>query len=73
MTDPKEKTKKPQIREREPKKATPPGIFDNLRRLPHPVEEIMGLTMARTVESETTQPIPTHPNPSQPIPTHPNP
>lgn len=39
MAEPKEK---PTIRKRTPKKATA-GIFDNLRQLPHPVEEFLGL------------------------------
>jgi hypothetical protein len=47
MTDPKE-AKKPEIKIRQPKKATP-GIFDNLRTpQPHPVEEILGLVQTAT-------------------------
>jgi DNA-binding MarR family transcriptional regulator len=42
MADPKEKTK-PAVKTREPKKVTH-GTFDNLRQLPHPVEELLGLT-----------------------------
>jgi hypothetical protein len=49
VTDPKEQNK-PAVRTREPKKKTPPGIFDNLRKLPqpHPVEEILGLVQVET-------------------------
>jgi hypothetical protein len=43
MVKPKEKGKN-KIPVREPQKRTPSGIFDNLRRLPHPVEEILGLS-----------------------------
>ena len=66
MTDPKETSPKHKVRSREPKKATAAGIFDNLRKLPHPVEEILGLTVLGAQNSLT------HPNPSQPIPTYPN-
>jgi hypothetical protein len=41
MTDPKEKRVKPSIPIREPHKRTRTGIFDNLRPLPHPIEEIL--------------------------------
>jgi hypothetical protein len=44
MTDPKEK-QKPVITKREPKKVKSSGLFDNLRPLPHPIEEIMGLNV----------------------------
>jgi hypothetical protein len=69
MTDPKEKSK-PGVPTRTPQKKTSSGMFDNLRPLPHPIEEILGL-------ANSSQPIPTHPNaahpnPAQPIPTHPN-
>ncbi|MGI8566583.1 MAG: hypothetical protein ACR2LZ_08900 [Pyrinomonadaceae bacterium] len=77
MTDPKETSPKHKVRSREPKKATAAGIFDNLRKLPHPVEEILGLTVLGAQSSLThpnpSQPIPSHPNLSQPIPSHPNP
>lgn len=42
MTDAKEKRAKPNIPVREPHKRTKTGIFDNLRQLPHPVEEFLG-------------------------------
>src|ERR1044072_7360355 len=42
MTDAKEKRIKPRIPVREPHKRTKTGIFDNLRQLPHPVEEFLG-------------------------------
>src|SRR5918999_1603257 len=42
MTDAKEKRAKPNIPVREPHKRTKIGIFDNLRKLPHPVEEFLG-------------------------------
>ena len=58
MTDP--KPKKPEVPTRTPQKKTKAGIFDNLRQLPHPVEEFLQLG-------------PTHPNPSQPVPTQPSP
>ena len=60
MTDPKEKTK-PGVPTRTPQKKTSSGMFDNLRPLPHPIEEILGLSNS------------SHPNPSQPIPTRPSP
>ncbi len=41
MVDAKEK-QKPTVKTREPKKVTH-GTFDNLRQLPHPVEELLGL------------------------------
>ncbi|MGA9771708.1 MAG: hypothetical protein WBV94_21940 [Blastocatellia bacterium] len=42
MADPKEKRAKQTIPIREPHKRTKTGIFDNLRQLPHPVEEFLG-------------------------------
>lgn len=42
MTDAKEKRSKQIIPVREPNKRTKKGIFDNLRHLPHPVEEFLG-------------------------------
>lgn len=42
MADPKEKRSKQTIPVREPHKRTKTGIFDNLRQLPHPVEEFLG-------------------------------
>jgi hypothetical protein len=48
--------KKAKVPGRDPQKRTPSGIFDNLRKLPHPVEEILGLaipTVSRTREAET--------------------
>src|SRR5215216_3236614 len=42
MTEAKEKRTKPNIPIREPHKRTKTGIFDNLRQLPHPVEEFLG-------------------------------
>jgi hypothetical protein len=41
MTEPKEKRVKSSIPVREPHKRTKTGIFDNLRPLPHPIEEIL--------------------------------
>jgi hypothetical protein len=68
MTDPKEKSK-PGVPTRTPQKKTSSGMFDNLRPLPHPIEEILGL-------ANSSQPVPSHPNttqpdPAQPIPTQP--
>ena len=66
MTDAKEQNK-PAVRTREPKKKTPPGIFDNLRKLPqpHPVEEILGLSeqapQASELSAERTPPTPRTP------------
>ena len=45
---------KPQVKVREPKKKTQ-GIFDNLRPLPHPVEEILGLLPVRSESSAKTE------------------
>src|SRR5688572_9789884 len=54
MSNPKEndKSKKIRIPTREPKKRTS-GIFDNLRQLPHPIEEILGLETASVVQTES--------------------
>ncbi len=74
MTNPKEKTK-PEVPTRTPQKKTSSGMFDNLRPLPHPIEEILGLTNpaqpAPTLPKET-QPSPAQPVPTQPSPTQPN-
>ena len=51
MTNAKER-EKPQVKIREPKKKTQ-GIFDNLRPLPHPVEEILGLLPADPASPST--------------------
>jgi hypothetical protein len=69
MTNPKEKNK-PGVPTRTPQKKTNSGMFDNLRPLPHPIEEILGL-------GNSSHPIPSHPTPTQPdstqaIPTQPN-
>lgn len=69
MTNPKEKTK-PGVPTRTPQKKTSSGIFDNLRPLPHPIEEILGLTSEH--QQNQTQPNPTQPNASHPTPTLPN-
>lgn len=42
MSNIKEKRAKPIVTIREPHKRTRTGIFDNLRQLPHPVEEFLG-------------------------------
>jgi phage FluMu protein Com len=42
MSNIKEKRAKPIVNIREPHKRTRTGIFDNLRQLPHPVEEFLG-------------------------------
>jgi len=55
MTESKPKSGKKDIPVRQPQKRTPAGIFDNLRKLPHPVEEILGL---RSEEKIKDQPIP---------------
>src|SRR5215204_1897271 len=68
MTNPKEKAK-PVVPTRTPQKKTVSGMFDNLRPLPHPVEEILGFTSQNQfVQSRhnPSQPDTTHPNPSQP-------
>jgi hypothetical protein len=65
MTDPKEKSK-PGVPTRTPQKKTSSGMFDNLRPLPHPIEEILGL-------ANSSQPNPSQRCPTQPSATHPNP
>jgi hypothetical protein len=65
MTDPKEKSK-PGVPTRTPQKKTNSGMFDNLRPLPHPIEEILGLT-------NSAQPNPAQPNAARPSPSQPNP
>ena len=62
MTDPKEKTK-PGVPTRTPQKKTSSGMFDNLRPLPHPIEEILGL-------SNSSHPNPSQLDPAQPSPIH---
>ena len=69
MTNPKEKSK-PSVPTRTPQKKTGSGMFDNLRPLPHPIEEILGLTSQS--QNTQTRPIPSQPNPTQPSPTQPN-
>jgi hypothetical protein len=69
MTNPKEKNR-PGVPTRTPQKKTNSGMFDNLRPLPHPIEEILGIV--NTAQDNPTPPSATHPNPSQPIPTHPS-
>src|SRR5688500_19656198 len=69
MTDPKEKTKSG-VPTRTPQKKTSSGMFDNLRPLPHPIEEILGLASS---QNDPAQPSPTQPNISQPFPTQPSP
>jgi hypothetical protein len=70
MTDPKEKTK-PGVPTRTPQKKTSSGMFDNLRPLPHPIEEILGLS--NLSQPDPTQPNLTQPDPAQPIPAQPKP
>jgi hypothetical protein len=48
MERPKERPKKEAVPHREPGKKTKPSIFDNIRQLPHPVEELLGLTQPAT-------------------------
>jgi len=55
MADPKEKRIKQPIPVREPHKRTKTGIFDNLRQLPHPVEEFLGDVPSRPREQDTGQ------------------
>jgi hypothetical protein len=69
MIDPKEKSK-PGVPTRTPQKKTSSGMFDNLRPLPHPIEEILGL--ANSSHPNPSHPNVAQPNPAQPIPTHPN-
>ncbi len=62
MTDPKAK-QKPSVPTRTPgKKTKNTGIFDNLRQLPHPVEEFLNPT-----QPSPAQPTPSKPNPAQPV------
>lgn len=68
MTNPKEKAK-PVVPTRTPQKKTSSGIFDNLRPLPHPIEEILGFTN-QNQHSQTHQDLP-RPDPTQPSPTQP--
>jgi hypothetical protein len=70
MTEPKEKTKLG-VPTRTPQKKTSSGMFDNLRPLPHPIEEILGF--ANSSQPDPAQPIATQPNSTQPIPTQPSP
>ena len=65
MTNPKEKAK-PVVPTRTPQKKTGPGMFDNLRPLPHPIEEILGFTSQN--QPSQSRPDPTQPNPAQPSP-----
>ncbi len=69
MTDPKEKTKSG-VPTRIPQKKTSSGMFDNLRPLPHPIEEILGLTSS---QADPSQPVPTRPSPTQPDSAQPSP
>ena len=69
MTNPKEKTK-PGVPTRTPQKKTSSGMFDNLRPLPHPIEEILGLV--DSFQPGPTQPIVTQPNLTHPSPAQPN-
>ena len=55
MTNPKEKMKQG-VPTRTPQKKTNSGMFDNLRPLPHPIEEILGI-------ANSTQPIPAQDTP----------
>lgn len=64
MTDPKPKGK-PEIPTRKPQKKTNSAIFDNLRQLPHPVEEFLNPAPG------PTEPIPSHPDPTPPKPAQP--
>ena len=65
MTDPKEHERK-EIKVREPKKVVErPDTFARLRKLPHPVEEIMGLAPGTTHDSP---PVTTTPHQSPPLP-----
>src|SRR4051794_14450892 len=70
MTDPKEKSK-PGVPTRTPQKKTSSGMFDNLRPLPHPIEEILGFT--NSSQPSPAQPDPAQPNLAQPGPTQPDP
>jgi DNA-binding Lrp family transcriptional regulator len=55
MADPKEKRAKQTIPIREPHKRTKAGIFDNLRQLPHPVEEFLGHVPGGPRDQDTEQ------------------
>jgi hypothetical protein len=55
MAEPKEMSK-PVVKTRQPKKVTGAGIFDNLRQLPHPVEELLGLTPENSTPSTPSTP-----------------
>src|SRR5215204_1451220 len=66
MTDPKPKGKAA-IPTRTPGKKTNSGIFDNLRQLPHPVEEFLNPTQPSPAEPIPSHPVPTPPNSAQPI------
>lgn len=66
MTDPKPKGKTA-IPTRTPGKKTNSGIFDNLRQLPHPVEEFLNPSHPTPTQPIPSQPDPTPPNPTQPI------
>ncbi len=68
MTDPKEKSKLG-VPTRTPQKKTSSGMFDNLRPLPHPIEEILGFT--NSTQPDPAQPNTSQPDPAQPDPTHP--
>lgn len=68
MTDPKEKSRSG-VPTRTPQKKTSSGMFDNLRPLPHPIEEILGF--ANSSQPNPAQPSPTRPDPAQPSPTQP--
>ena len=70
MTNPKEKSK-PEVPTRTPQKKTSSGMFDNLRPLPHPIEEILGFS--NQTQPNPTQPIIPQPNPAQPSPAEPSP
>lgn len=63
MTEPKEKSK-PGVPTRTSQKKTSSGMFDNLRPLPHPLEEILCF-------ASSTQPNPAQPNLAQPSLNHP--
>jgi hypothetical protein len=65
MTEPKEKPKKPIIKERVPKKRTEEA-FPHLRQPVNIVDELLNFAPAPT-QPNPSQPIPTRPNPSQPI------
>src|SRR5215216_3817142 len=66
MTDPKPKGKTA-IPTRTPGKKSNSGIFDNLRQLPHPVEEFLNPTQPSPTEPSPPQPNPAPPNSAQPV------